>query len=272
MKEAIGTGATVDAALDAACQAIGLGRDQVEFEILEMPVKKTFGLFGGAPAKVRVFVEDSPSQKALTYLQGLFDAIGIQQPEATVEEGEGCATITLDGEDVGFLIGRRGETLDALQYLAGLVANRGTEQYYRITLNSGNYREKREKTLSSLARRMAISAVRTGRKTSLEPMNPYERRIIHTAVQAVRGATSWSKGEEPNRHVVIGPDKTVKPQANGGRPPRRGGGQRRGGRPSGDRRPAAPAPSPSKEPQKVKPEVPLYGKIDPKNYSGSDDQ
>ena len=119
---------------------------------------------------------------------------------------EGGVEFDLSGEDVGFVIGRRGETLDSLQYLTSLVANHADSGYFKVTINTGNYREKREKTLEILGRKLAFKAVKTGRKTNLEPMNPYERRIIHTAVQKVNGAISWSEGENANRHVVIGPD------------------------------------------------------------------
>ena len=134
----------------------------------------------------------------------------LQQPE------KNGAVISIAGDDVGFIIGHRGETLDALQYLAGLVANHVDEGYYRISINIGNYREKREKTLEILGKKLAFKAVKTGTKTSLEPMNPYERRIIHTAVQKVKGATSWSEGESIHRHVVIGPDPEYKPSYNRG--------------------------------------------------------
>ena len=116
------------------------------------------------------------------------------------------AELVLTGENIGFIIGHRGETLDSLQYLASLVANHVDESYYRITLDVGNYREKRKETLENLGRKMAARAVKTGRNASLEPMNPYERRIIHTAVQEVEGAKSWSEGEDLARHVVIGPE------------------------------------------------------------------
>jgi spoIIIJ-associated protein len=119
-----------------------------------------------------------------------------------------------------------------------LVANRGQEGYCRVTIDIGNYRERREETLSGMARRHAIRAAKTGRKTSLEPMNPYERRIIHTAVQKVEGATSWSVGKEPSRHVIIGPsdDNPMKNHPQGGRDDRRKGGRsdRRGGQRSGE--------------------------------------
>ena len=145
------------------------------------------------------------------------------------------AQLQLTGEDIGFIIGHRGETLDALQYLSGLVANHVDNSYYRITLDVGNYREKRKETLENLGRRMAEKAVRNKRNFSLEPMNPYERRIIHTAVQTVEGAKSWSEGEESARHVVVGPvDGEVKRR--GGYDDRRRGGYKgksRGGKSGG---------------------------------------
>lgn len=145
--------------------------------------------------------------------------MGVPNPEIKIIEGEKGSTLEISGDNLGVIIGRRGETLDALQYLAGLVANRVDNSYYRITLNIGNYREKREQSLIGLAKKIARGAAKTGRKTSLEPMNPYERRIIHTAVQEVKGATSWSVGEEPYRHVIIGPseDNPGKRSGRGGR-------------------------------------------------------
>lgn len=276
MKEAIGTGASVEEALEAACTQLGMTRDQVEFEILEMPAKKKFGLFGGSPAKVRAFVEESPADVSLKYLEGIFENMGAVA-DVKMEETEEGAVFTVSGDDLGFLIGRRGETLDAIQYLTGLVANRSRGSYYRITINSGNYREKREKTLIALARKLANNTMRTGRNSSLEPMNPYERRIIHTAVQTVEGATSWSVGEEPNRHVIIGIDKNYKgprPIPRGGKPYNRGGryqkGGSRGGRPgqprqgSQNQQGGQSRPRPAQQPSKKVSDVPLYGKIEAK--------
>ena len=281
LKEAIGTGSSVEEALESACAQLGLERDQVEFEILEMPAKKKFGLFGGSPAKVRAYVEESPADVSLKYLEGIFENMGASGANVQMEETEEGAVFTVTGDDLGFLIGRRGETLDAIQYLTGLVANRSRGSYYRITINSGNYREKREKTLIGLARKLANNTLRTGRNSSLEPMNPYERRIIHTAVQAVDGATSWSVGEEPNRHVIIGIDKNYKgprPMPRGGKPYNRGGrfnkGGQRGGRPGGPRQDGQTQqqagtavqsrPHPAGKPSKKVSDVPLYGKIEAK--------
>jgi len=187
-----------------------LGRDDIEIEVIQQPEKKKFGLFGGSPAVIRAFYKLTPLQSAQEYISDILKKMGISDFEIKAEETENGAVIDIEGDDVGFIIGHRGETLDALQYLAGLVANHVDNEYYRISINIGNYREKREKTLEILGRKLAFKAVKTGAKTSLEPMNPYERRIIHTSVQKVRGATSWSEGENLQRHVVIGPDPNYK--------------------------------------------------------------
>ena len=209
IKEVIIVADTVEEAEEKAREQ--LGRDNIQTEILQQPEKKKFGLFGGNPAKIRAFVELSSLDAAEEYLSDILKKMGINDFELSSEETEGGAVINIEGEDVGFIIGHRGETLDALQYLTGLVANHVDDEYYRISINIGNYREKREKTLEILGRKLAFKACKTGQKTSLEPMNPYERRIIHTAVQKVRGATSWSEGENLQRHVVIGPDPDYKP-------------------------------------------------------------
>lgn len=219
MREAIGTGETVELAKEAACRELGVESYEAEFEILEMPTKKTFGLFGGSPAKVRVYLEDDPAEAAAQYLKSVLSCMGFAGVEIKITKEDGGALLSLDGEDIGFVIGHRGETLDSLQYLAGLVANHVGSEYFRIALDIGNYREKRRQTLESLGKKMAEKSLRIGRNTSLEPMNPYERRIIHTAVQTVEGAKSWSEGEDLERHVVIGPiaGERIQHRGNGNR-------------------------------------------------------
>lgn len=146
---------------------------------------------------------DSPAEVAHAFLTELTKLMGV---EVTIDMGtdaEGNVYGYINGDTLGILIGRRGETLDAVQYLTSLRVNRGREGYIRVTLDTENYRAKREDTLIRLANRMANRALRTGRKVSLEPMNPYERRIIHYALQQTDGVTTHSEGEEPNRHVVI---------------------------------------------------------------------
>ena len=148
-------------------------------------------------------VPDSAAGKAQSFLKELTHLMGVEVDVAVGNDAEGNVFVKMTGDTLGILIGRRGETLDALQYLTSLKINRGQENYTRVTLDTENYRAKREDTLVRLANRMANRAVKTGRKVSLEPMNPYERRIIHSALQGNEAVDTHSEGEEPNRHVVI---------------------------------------------------------------------
>ena len=229
-REVITTGRTVDEALQKAYEELQVSSEESQFEILELPKKGFLGL-KTTPAKVRVFVEYSKADCAVDYLQKIFKGMGLDEVSIEVKETESGAALILSGEGLGVLIGRRGETLDSLQYLAGLVANRMEGDYFRITLDSNSYREKREKTLESLAKKLAGQVVRTGRNMTLEPMNPYERRIIHATVQGIEGVTSSSIGEEPNRRVVISSTSPKKPYSRDGRRDgRRDGARRDGGR------------------------------------------
>jgi spoIIIJ-associated protein len=179
--------------------------------------------------------------------------LGCENVTVGAAESDGVIYLQLQGEKLGVVIGRRGETLDALQYLTSLAANTGNG-YQKVTLNIGNYREKREQTLTSLAKRVSDQVIRTGRSRTLEPMNPYERRIIHTAVQEIEGVVSNSVGEGSGRRVVISPEGGDR------RPPRRddrrGGGRRGGSRPQNNI-----VSDPNRQPKKDAPELPLYGRI-----------
>ena len=180
-------------------------------------------------------------QIACAYVKTVLLEMGIDA-KITAAQTENGLVIRLAGEGLGVVIGRRGETLDALQYLTGLVTNRYEGDYLRVTIDTGNYREKRERTLQQLARKISISALRTGRSSMLEPMNPYERRIIHAAVSQIDGVTSSSIGEEPNRRVVISP-VNAKPRPsrrNGPSHGRGGNGKRRYGENTGEFRERAP--------------------------------
>lgn len=273
VREAIATGATVEEAHANACAQLGVDTTEAEFEILELPEKKRFGLFGGNPAKVRAFVREVPADAAADYLRSILGGMGLQDVQVEIHEVEAGAELVLTGEDIGFIIGHRGETLDALQYLASLVANHVDESYYRITLDVGNYREKRKETLENLGKKMAARAVKTGRNSSLEPMNPYERRIIHTAVQTVEGAKSWSEGEDLARHVVIGPEGgerfPKRDNRRGGNRGKNGYGRDnrndRGGRPPRrDNRPSRPAPAQPAAPRVLDDVSTPYGRIEKK--------
>lgn len=206
LREAIATADTVQEAYEKACRELGVETYLAEQEILELPVKKTLGLFGGSPAKVRAYIHVDPAQRAARYLEDVIREMGVEQVSVEVRREEGGSMLYIQGDNAGFVIGHRGETLDALQYLAGLIANHGEDEYYRITLDIGNYREKRRETLTVLGTKIAHKALKSGRNHALEPMNPYERRIIHAAVQNVQGVKSWSEGYDLKRHIVVGPE------------------------------------------------------------------
>ena len=232
IKEAIGTGATLEEAKEAALRELNAPEEtDVKYEVLERPKSKVLGIFGGSPAKVKAFYEyeDDPFAKAKDYILNILKNLGIEEAEISVEADEEDVRFSIEcGDDYGSVIGRRGETLDAIQYLTRLVINKGSEDYKRVSINVGNYREKRENTLRSLARKNAAKVRKYGRNVVLEPMNPYERRIIHTTVQEIEGVTSHSVGSDGDRKVVITLEEGVKP-TNGGGYNRGRGGYNKGG-------------------------------------------
>lgn len=156
-----------------------------------------------APKAEQPVGDDASLEKARTFLGDLTKLMGVEVSINAHRDDEGNVRVDMFGDTLGILIGRRGETLDALQYLTSLYVNRDQEDYTRVTLDTENYRAKREEALRRLANRMANRAVKTGRKVVMEPMNPYERRILHSALQQNDAVTTHSEGEEPNRHVVI---------------------------------------------------------------------
>ena len=349
-REYIGTGKTVDEAIEAACAALGCERSEIEFEILALAKKSFFGL-RTTPAQVKVTWEDGtpepranrpqeghrekkaekpaekpaekkpepraekptnepkpekpkaekpraekPAEKkpeiepmrplpelsdeipeavkpkaelAAAYLTEVIKAMEVKDFTITPKMREDTLVLLIEGSDLGVVIGRRGETLDSLQVLTGLAANRGEGEYVRVNLDSGKFREKRTKTLEELAVKMAKNAVRTGRSTTLEPMNPYDRRIIHAAVAGVEGAASTSIGEEPNRRVVISSLNSRGPRqdrrgGHGGRGRRssHSGDRRRDSRPVENTAVNAEKSTASKAPLKEAEDKPLYGKIE----------
>lgn len=286
-KEAKGVGITIEEAYEAAkinllaeIEGKRLDEDAIEFDIITMPKKKTFGIFGGSDAQVLAFIDlpdekpkkvsevksekpakinrgneknfsaekirkkenntkpckeekqadvcvntvaeqpeeatvestelaaDSKAAKSVAYLQNVLEKLGCSNIVIRVAECENGAALYLSGEGLGVVIGHRGETLDALQYLCSLAAN-SVNGYFKVTINIGNYRERRQQALTGLAKRVSAQVLRTGRSRALEPMNPYERRIIHTAVQEIEGVTSASIGDGNGRKVVISPEKSA---------------------------------------------------------------
>lgn len=186
------------------------------------------------PSQVEVEPTDNVRERierSAAYVEKILGIMGIGEVKVTPRYYEDNVCLQLTGAGLGVIIGRRGETLDAIQYLSSLVANRGEGDYIRVNIDSGNYREKRERTLEALARKLANNAVRTGKSTTLEPMNPYERRVIHGAVAQVKGATSSSIGVDPNRRVVISATSApARRYEEGGRGSRRDDRRREGGR------------------------------------------
>lgn len=208
MKKVVAEGRTVEEAIEKALAELNATKDQVEKKILEMPSKGIMGIFGAKNAKVEVsLIELSLEETANAFLQGIFKKFGvIATCVMTLDQRN--LNITIEGEDMGILIGRRGQTLDAIQYLTSLVVNKASEEYIRVVIDTENYREKRESTLKELALKLAKKVERSRKKVVLEPMNPYERRIIHATLQNQKKVYTYSEGEEPFRKVVIDWKKT----------------------------------------------------------------
>ena len=226
-------GKTVDDAITEACKNFTITSDRLEYEVVE---KGTSGIFGFAakPAviKARVFDPNAPKEEVKVekkeeakedvkssepvseavaadpkeFLEKVFDAMNMKV-SIDVETKEDEMDIELSGDDMGVLIGKRGQTLDSLQYLTSIVVNKGRKEYIRVKIDTENYRSRRKETLENLAKNLAYKAKRTKNSVSLEPMNPYERRIIHSALQNDKYVTTHSEGEEPYRKVIITPVK-----------------------------------------------------------------
>ena len=227
------TGKTVDDAITEACRNFTITSDRLEYEVIE---KGTAGIFGFAakPAviKARVFDPNAPREEKAAepvkaeevsvkadkeetavpaadpkeFLTKVFDAMNMEV-NISVETNENEMNIDLSGKDMGVLIGKRGQTLDSLQYLTSIVVNKGQKEYIRVKVDTENYRSRRKETLENLAKNLAYKAKRTKHPVSLEPMNPYERRIIHSALQNDKYVTTHSEGEDPFRKVIITPVK-----------------------------------------------------------------
>ena len=235
------TGKTVDEALDLGLKELKLTLAEADFEVLEEVKKK---LFGSVKAKVRIIPKQEDGKRAADFIDGLLAIIGIKAVSEIISDDENL-TIDIKTSSSAKVIGKRGDVLDAIQTIAGAVANIGRDKYKKVVVDCENYRAQREQTLKELALKLAKSAVETGRKMILEPMSPYERRIIHAALMDNTEVKTVSEGHEPARYIVVIPNN-AKPYDKGvrygERRDRRDGGRRneRGGRPErhgrGDRR------------------------------------
>lgn len=196
------TGKTVDDAIALGLAELGFERDDVSVEILERHKSGFLGI-GGTPARVKITYGVSREEEVVEFLSGLLERMGSSaRPEAEQAE-DGNIHVELCGDDLGMLIGRRGETLDAIQHLTNDVINRGAEKRVRITVDAENYRAKREETLKRLAEKIAGKVRKYRRSVTLEPMNSYERHIIHMVLQDVPEVTTHSIGSDSNRRVVV---------------------------------------------------------------------
>lgn len=229
------TGKTVEEAKEAACKELGITEEALSYEVLENEKGGFLGLFKSSKIRVSIPEEqpteeaaeaseepeetseislnynpDSPSDTAVEFIYQVLKQMELQADiSAEIKEDEETIFIDIEGEEMGTLIGKRGQTLDALQYLTSLVVNRVCGKYYKIKLDTENYRERRKETLENLAKNIAMKVKKTHRSVALEPMNPYERRIIHAALQNDRYVETHSEGEEPYRKVIVSMKKGV---------------------------------------------------------------
>ena len=194
---------TADEALTNALIQLETSSDQIEYEVIEEEKSGVFGLFS-KPARIRVRKKEQVVDRVYDFLKRTFDAMHIDVAIShEMDEVESTLSIELKGKDMGMLIGKRGQTLDSLQYLANLAVNKNSEEYIKVKIDTEDYRKRRKETLENLAKNIAYKVKRTKRPVSLEPMNPFERRVIHSALQNDKFVTTHSEGEEPYRHVVV---------------------------------------------------------------------
>ena len=194
---------TVSDAITEACQKLTGTSDKLEYEVVDEGSSGFLGI-GSKPAVIKARVKSSVEDTAKDFLKDVFEAMDLTVVvNVKYDENENYMEIDLSGDEMGVLIGKRGQTLDSLQYLVSLVVNKNVENYIRVKVDTENYRQRRKETLENLAKNISYKVKRTKRPVSLEPMNPYERRIIHSALQNDKYVTTHSEGDEPFRHVVV---------------------------------------------------------------------
>lgn len=193
----------VDDAITQATVQLGITSDQLEYEVLDKGSTGFLGI-GSKNAVIKARKKFSIDENVVEFLSSIFDAMKMEvEILVAVNEEEHIIEVELKGDDMGILIGKRGQTLDSLQYLTNLAINKRSDEYYKVKIDTEDYRKRRKETLENLAKNIAYKVKRTKRPVSLEPMNPFERRIIHSALQNDRYVTTHSEGDEPYRHVVV---------------------------------------------------------------------
>lgn len=209
IKEYTASAKTVALAVELGAKELGKNISQVDYEVLEEPKSGFLGI-GASDAKVRVFLKETPTLKAVEFVETLLANMGIDATVEVTEEAEDGASLAVNGSSLGVLIGRHGDVLDSLQYLATLVANKGRDDFFRITVDVEGYRAKREETLRALARKMAQKVLKYKKGFYFEPMNAYERHIIHSEVQNIEGVGTYSIGDGAERKIIITLDSKIR--------------------------------------------------------------
>lgn len=202
MKTIVVTGKTIEEAIKSGLSRWNVPEDRVKAKVLEQPSKGLFGLIGSKDAKVELELIPDALEEAVAFLEDVFRTMDIQVKIDREQTADGVQ-INLNGKEMGILIGRRGQTLDSLQYLVNIVANRYATSHVRIVLDAEKFRLRRRQTLEELSDRLALRVIRTRKEVVLEPMSPQERKVIHSQLQNHPQVKTFSKGEEPNRRVVI---------------------------------------------------------------------
>ncbi|NBJ69790.1 MULTISPECIES: RNA-binding cell elongation regulator Jag/EloR [Clostridia] len=204
MREITASGQTVDEAVQAALEQLKTTRDHVEVNVIDEGKKGLFGVFGTKRAYVKVRIVENQIEKTEKYLLQIMKQMNVSATVCTTVV-DNHVTYEVTGDDIAVLIGKRGQTLNALQYLLHLAMNKNGTEFYTVTLDAEGYRSRRKETLEALAKKMADKAVRLNRKVALEPMPAFERKIIHNVLQENEAITTYSDGHEPHRHIVIQP-------------------------------------------------------------------
>lgn len=203
MKKLLASGKTIEDAVRNGLAQLGIQEDRVNIKVLEQPSKGLFGLIGARDAKVELELLPDGVEEAIHFLQEIAGAMELAVSVERVDEND-AVRINITGSDLGILIGRRGQTLDSLQYLVNIVANRHSNHRLHIVLDAEQFRERRRQTLEALSDRMAMKVIRTRKEVMLEPMTSQERKIIHARLQNNPRVKTFSQGDEPNRRIVIG--------------------------------------------------------------------
>ena len=198
------TGKTVDEAINKAMIRLNTTSDMIEYDVIDKGSTGLLGFIGGKPAIIKARKKETLEDKVMSFLDEMFKAMNLEVTiDINYDAEAGNMDINLSGDEMGVIIGKRGHTIDSIQYITSLVVNKESSSYIRVKVDTENYRKRRKETLENLAKNISYKVKRTRKSVSLEPMNPYERRIIHSALQNDKYVATKSEGEEPYRHIIV---------------------------------------------------------------------